>query len=63
MDPITLTAVATAIATVLAKPLEKISENIGDVIWAEGGKLINKLREKNQTPLLVSNPALKGLGL
>ncbi|WZI66439.1 MAG: hypothetical protein HEQ35_00410 [Gloeotrichia echinulata IR180] len=54
MDPITLAAVATAIATVLAKPLEKIGENIGDVIWTQGGKLINTLREKKQTPLLMS---------
>ncbi|MBD2564595.1 MULTISPECIES: hypothetical protein [Nostoc] len=56
MEPMTLTAVVTAIATttLLTKPLEKIGENIGDAIWTASSKLIEKLRQKNKSPLLTS---------
>ncbi|MDZ7956729.1 MAG: hypothetical protein RMY34_02275 [Aulosira sp. DedQUE10] len=51
MEPVTLTAVVTAIATTLStKALEKTGENIGDALW----KLIDKLRQKNKSPLLTS---------
>lgn len=49
-----MTAVVTAIATILSKPLEKIGENIGDAVWAAKGKLMEKLRQKNKSPLLTS---------
>ncbi|MDZ7957048.1 MAG: hypothetical protein RMY34_03925 [Aulosira sp. DedQUE10] len=55
MEPVTLTAVLTAIATILlTKPLEKVGENIGDVVWTQSGKLIEKLRTKNKLPLLTA---------
>jgi hypothetical protein len=54
MVTVTLTAVATAIATIATtlstKALEKTGENIGDATW----KLIDKLRQKNNSPLLTS---------
>lgn len=49
-----MTAVVTAIATIVSKPLEKIGENIGDAVWAARGKLMEKLRQKNKSPLLTS---------
>ncbi|MEA5604034.1 hypothetical protein [Nostoc sp. UHCC 0252] len=55
MVTVTLTAVATAIATTLwTKAQEKIGENIGDATWALAGKLIEKLRQKNKSPLLTN---------
>ncbi|MCC5606261.1 hypothetical protein LC612_05515 [Nostoc sp. CHAB 5834] len=55
MVTVTLTAVATAIATTLwTKAQEKIGENIGDATWTLGGKLIEKLRQKNKWPLFTS---------
>jgi len=54
MDVILMTAVVTAIATILSKPLEKIGENIGDAVWAAKGNLMEKLRQKNKSPLLIS---------
>jgi hypothetical protein len=54
MVTVTLTAVASAIATIATtlstKALEKTGENIGDALW----KLIDKLRQKNKSPLLTS---------
>ena len=54
MVTVTLTAVATAIATIATtlstKALEKTGENIGDALW----KLIDKLRQKNKSPLLTN---------
>ncbi|MEH1869519.1 MAG: hypothetical protein V7K69_31605 [Nostoc sp.] len=58
MEPVTLTAVATAIATIvstlLTKSLEKTGEKIGDATWTLSSKLIDKLRQKHQAPLLTS---------
>lgn len=54
MVTVTLAAVATAIAsiatTLSTKALEKTGENIGDALW----KLIDKLRQKNKSPLLTN---------
>lgn len=54
MEPVTLAAVVTAIATIATtlstKALEKTGENIGDALW----KLIDKLKQKNNLPLLTS---------
>ncbi|BAZ80676.1 hypothetical protein PN497_19515 [Sphaerospermopsis kisseleviana CS-549] len=55
MELITLTAVVTAVVTILGKPLEKMGENLGDVIWKQTGKLITKLRDKQQAPSLTAS--------
>ncbi|WP_244141970.1 hypothetical protein [aff. Roholtiella sp. LEGE 12411] len=55
MELVTLTAVVTAIPTTLwTKALEKTGENIGDGTWTLGSNLIEKLRQKNKSPLLTS---------
>ncbi|WP_341526438.1 hypothetical protein WKK05_28410 [Nostoc sp. UHCC 0302] len=55
MVTVTLTAVANAIISILwTKAQEKIGENIGDAVWTQSGKLIEKLRQKNKSPLLTN---------
>ncbi|RCJ41205.1 hypothetical protein A6770_08990 [Nostoc minutum NIES-26] len=55
MVSVTLTAVVTAIASILwTKAQEKIGENIGDAVWTQSGKLIQKLRQRHQAASLTS---------
>ncbi|BAY91754.1 MULTISPECIES: hypothetical protein [unclassified Tolypothrix] len=55
MELVTLTVVVNAIASILwNKAQEKIGENIGDAVWTQSGKLIDKLRKKNKLPLLTA---------
>ena len=55
MELVTLTAVATAIATTLwTKAQEKIGANLGDATYKLVGELIEKLRQKNKSPLLTT---------
>ncbi len=55
MELVTLTVVVNAIASILwNKAQEKIGENIGDAVWTQSDKLIDKLRKKNKLPLLTA---------
>lgn len=49
------TIILTAVATILSKPFEKITENVGDVIWKQGEKLITQLRQKQKAPTLTAS--------
>ncbi|MDZ8223296.1 hypothetical protein [Nostoc sp. ChiVER01] len=55
MVTVTLMAVATTIATTLwTKAQEEIGKNIGHAVSMAPGKLIELLRQKNKSPLLIS---------
>ena len=55
MEPITLTALATAIATIIStKALEKGGERLGEAVLEKSGKLVEKLRQKNNLHILTA---------